>query len=133
MKTTVCPQRQELQDWLAGRLSEDRSVEIERHFEACDSCLSVAAELPDTLNLNAPSESTIFHQTASDTSQEDEKASPATVLDQTTNSQDLSYDGSLGFLGDPVDAGELGRLGDYRILGILGRGGMGTAIASNGC
>ena len=57
MKTTMCPSRSVLQQFLSGLLSETDARRIEEHFASCTTCLKVSEtlRLDDSLASAMPS------------------------------------------------------------------------------
>src|SRR5262245_31915980 len=139
----ACPDPARYAQALAGRLSAGELDELASHLEACPGCLEVARSLPDdplsgllrrggagdsdlpaavpglverVLRLSRPGGATTTSQGDSEArtgDQPDSAAGPAP---------------NLAFLGPARQADEIGRLGPYRVLALLGEGGMGLVF-----
>lgn len=152
MPPTTCPDRQSLQSFLLGKTPEIIRGPIEQHLSECQSCaaaaetLVVGDDLTEALERGARSREQL--------SQADDEALAAAIqqakglaslLDTQANGPDAtaivtdakatdeSADSSrlknkLNFLAPAQQADELGRLGDYRVLKVLGVGGMGMVF-----
>ncbi|REK25649.1 MAG: hypothetical protein DWQ41_12005 [Planctomycetota bacterium] len=142
MPLVACPDRQTLNEFLLGRLSGEIAESIEEHFASCASCLESAS------NLGADDELCAAMRAAGE---EDLERSPEvselvsriqfqlasrdTVLTGDTHSvpddepaeADLKRE-LLECLSQAESSDELGRLGGYRVLRLLGVGGMGAVF-----
>ena len=140
MKTDVCPDRQLLSSHLLGQVRDEQVDWLDRHIRTCDSCQQVLEglnpqdELTNDLRNSAPEPeghereiSEIIErgkqiQSVIETVQADEN----TAVQQGESSSKL--DGEIDFLQPPVLADEIGRLGGYRVLEVMGVGGMGVVF-----
>jgi urea transport system substrate-binding protein len=107
----ACPSEEQLADLLANALPAAAAEELRQHIVACPSCRNRLSG-SDTqagagINLAGPSSETRLFVAAEAAA----KSNP-----------------SFEFLRPPVNADELGRLGDYRVLRRIGRGGMGIVF-----
>jgi WD40 repeat protein/serine/threonine protein kinase len=148
-----CPPRDELKLASIGALDEEVTERIERHLETCAECLRAAERFDDSDALvemvrSAPQahDGLAPHVAASlELIERFQRLSPA-ALDPTTAPPDTdagepcSGPEAVGgdtevddverydFLAPPQSAGELGRLGGYRVLRLIGTGGMGVVF-----
>lgn len=142
----MCPDPGLLQQFLEGRVAEAQAVELERHLQTCERCASTLHGLhsQDTL---------LQALRAAQRQPEAEPESAATqalrkrlselpqhvgTADQPTRARPQDQNPAtneptqrtptFGFLAPPLQPDELGRLGSYRILKVLGQGGMGMVF-----
>jgi serine/threonine protein kinase len=133
-----CPSPEQLRELFAGRLGDDRAEDLERHLTECEACGRAAATLqvPDPLAETMRAGATLA-----------DRPDPPQVTDLirrlkhfpwVANSPSESRpsqappgeesSGGYPFLDPPQGPGEIGRLGLYRILRVLGAGGMGVVF-----
>ncbi len=148
----TCPPKRDLEQLLEGNLSQFTSLALRQHVEGCVYCQRALAKLrlqtsPDD-SINLPDELT---NTASGSSTRNTDSMPKLELDadnlffgtkgQATTAYNsdgslvpefkISPEGtkvSLSFLSSPQGPDELGRLGSYKIMKLLGAGGMGLVF-----
>src|SRR5262245_41994405 len=130
----ACPDEKTLELLVRGQLSDADAELLARHLEECDQCAATIHALPadDTLiaaaRAQAPPQSpfeqqavealigrlsglsTALHVRATDSSGGGTADSPGAAI--------------AAVLTPPQAPDELGRLGHYRVLGVLGAGGM---------
>jgi hypothetical protein len=113
-----CPDVAQLRQLVLGQLSESERDRLQRHVAQCPRCretlhgLEQPAKAPRTQDGGSDPDATTG---ASDESQAAPAEGPATILT---------------FLDPPRQEGEVGRLGGYRLLRVLGQGGMGVVFAA---
>jgi serine/threonine protein kinase len=126
---------------MIGRVSEQEARRLERHVLACEKC----GKAIETLAPQDTLVEAIRSQDADPEDPEEEKVKElvervsrlgphvpvggdstpwAAQVDGLENLSEEAY----GFLGPPESPGEIGRLGPYRILKVLGVGGMGVVF-----
>jgi urea transport system substrate-binding protein len=96
--TSACPGREVLADLLANALPAAEAEKVRQHLAACPDCLR---------RLMAPSSPATVGQSCA----------PVNLVDTAVT--------DFPFLDPPRQPGELGWLAGYRVLGLLGAGGMG--------
>ncbi len=153
MTTTTCPDRDSLTQLLLGRLTGAQKVALEQHLAGCQNCVEVAESLSATDEFtellrrdpNGSQENETVMQSERETIQNVVERVKATFqrqetvqLEETVFNPGSSPNDSVGspngegngldFLSPPQSPDELGRLGDYRVLEVLGMGGMGVVL-----
>jgi serine/threonine protein kinase len=108
-----CLSEQELRAFHLGQLAEETLEEVARHLEVCPTCETLAQRLDTVLDpilaaIRAPAPPA---------------AAPVTDQLQAVTPR-LKAISTAPALRPPEDAEELGRLGNYRVLRQLGKGGM---------
>lgn len=152
----TCPVGRQLQEFLVGMISDEDADSIEAHLSQCPRCLNLVQTMrpQDTLlemaRLGARSSHCIVEEVADNIIERFSKlprVASAAIGDETATelpSADSSAELGLGkqaaepapeitqdayeFLAPPQQSGELGRLGHYRVLKVLGSGGMGVVF-----
>lgn len=146
---TNCPAGEQLRDLLQSSLSEGEQQTLEEHLQSCATCLDSLARLTDDADL--PS----WRQTLSSISERSDELDPTFVRHlkkyiepgtcydaagsaTSANAGDTGVNPPSGsvapaqesypFLSPSQDASELGRLASYRVLRVLGAGGMGMVF-----
>ena len=148
----TCPPKRDLEQLLQGNLSQWTSLGLRQHVESCVYCQRALAKLrlrtsPDD-SINLPGELT---NTESNSVTRNTDSMPKLELEtdhlflgtkgQATTAYNsdgssipefkISPEGtkvSLSFLSSPQGPDELGRLGSYKIIKLLGAGGMGLVF-----
>lgn len=142
MKTNLCPSQTELRDFESGSLSAERFDSIAEHFESCGECAArfeklesrpdrvveqLRERLPEevvtddsALNLLI-SRVAALQQTAAD-------AAGETQGDAASRRRAKVVEWLPQALAPAQGADELGRLAGYRVLRVLGMGGMGVVL-----
>lgn len=148
----TCPPKRDLEQLLQGNLSQWTSLGLRQHVESCIYCQRALAKLrlrtsPDD-SINLPDELT---NTESNSVTRNTDSMPKLELEtddlflgtkgQATTAYNsdgssvpdfkISPEGtkvSLSFLSSPQGPDELGRLGSYKVIKLLGAGGMGLVF-----
>lgn len=139
MSVQACPDAHTWQRLILGEMPEPRLGELLGHLHRCDSCVAAletldssdaltqsVASLKAQTNLAAsePARILVEELRASAPGQEECATADCSSAAQQTEPGDSELD--LSFLTPPQGPGEIGRFGPYRILRVLGAGGMGV-------
>lgn len=140
----TCPDKYELQKFLLGQLPEDEVDRLQQHFTQCHACLNTVRWLAtdDALVVAVRSQATAVPGGEDDVVEEliarlSAKPSPsaAGLIETLSNASPVTSDPSIAtaaesyaFLAPPQEPDELGRLGAYRVLRLIGAGGMGLVF-----
>ena len=135
-----CPDRQILALLLDPRTKEEDVAPVEEHVLACETCCQVLRELEsaDTFveaargtQASLPADGEVQRVIAGLKAAKAPQISSAAALDETLASKCEATEDAwdLGTLLDPPEGeSELGRFGGYRVLRVLGSGGMGLVF-----
>ncbi len=115
--SSACPDHEELSLFRQGRLSEGAARRVEEHLRVCPACQTRAQADPADTPSAGPS--------AGEAGGASAVGVPPTVAEPGHSGL---ADPAFPFLAPPQEAGELGRLGPYRVLKVLGAGGMGVVF-----
>lgn len=126
MTARTCPTADELSRWARGRLSDSRASALESHLDECPNCQRSVANLP------VPESVVEFLRQPEPRSPVDELPAPIVRrLEQLSSrpSWNALFDDTPETSGHSLDLpaapDELGRLGHYRVIELIGAGGMG--------
>jgi Tfp pilus assembly protein PilF len=137
---TGCPDRRQLQRFVAGLVSEEEATALESHVEDCAACLAALRELPPADSLSAalhgcaarpdlgPELKEAAERLLGRTLQPGEPTPPAGPA-ETCKGSGASAPGALQLPFTPPEADALD-LRRYELLEQLGRGGMGEVYRS---
>lgn len=142
MKTQHCPTDAELQRFDSGELSAARSEELAAHFDSCPECAArferleervdgivqqLQVALPEAI-LNDDSEVHRLVEAARKLGETSVVARAETQAAITRQPKPSVEEVAAQYLAPAQGPDELGRLGGYRVLWMLGRGGMGVVF-----
>ncbi len=128
---THCPTSRELEDFLSGEPIADARGELNAHLQRCDSCREALDRLSDEPELREWARE--VPPTDVDVSDGPGLARLLEIGAKISTEWDLAEGRAaepptLEFLGPPRHEGDLGTLGPYRVLELLGHGGMGIVL-----
>lgn len=130
MKVECCPGSVVLQRYLLGLVEENEQREVEAHLNRCPVCLEALGKISVDDTLVAEIRTSVALSNSTQNATIDRIISQvADRNDQTrvAGSEPPSCD-PREFLTPPQQADEIGRLGAFRVLRVLGRGGMGVVF-----
>jgi WD40 repeat protein/serine/threonine protein kinase len=141
-----CPAFQDLEQFVLGQLSEAQAARVEEHLEQCAHCVDAlgllqgADPLLETLRTSEAATQEIETEVIEDLIGR-LKALPACQPASDTELHTLPLPATMpsaaeaspeprpySFLAPPQQPDEIGRLGPYRVLQVLGTGGMGVVF-----
>ncbi len=125
MQPTPCPDTETLTQFLSGRASSPDRERLQLHLQGCGCCAETAARL---LQSGVRSAAAGEQQPRTGTSiplgfGDDTPCQPGWAAPLISQGEAL-----FDFLAPPQNSGEIGRLAHYRVLGLLGAGGMGVVF-----
>jgi WD40 repeat protein/tRNA A-37 threonylcarbamoyl transferase component Bud32 len=142
-----CPSAQQLHDFLLGRVAEREAALLETHLSTCPACQETLRSLPDadalTQDIRAHKDRALLPDVEAVARLIERVKSQATrpgstSAEEATHGSEASTPGKRqtaasaedvqGLLSPAQQSDELGRLGPYRVLRVLGQGGMGVVF-----
>jgi serine/threonine protein kinase len=136
---STCPSKSEWARYLLGDIDEVDATVLEQHLESCAPCAASLGGIPAEDRL-VDSARSALPGLGSCVTEEQVQGLVQRVVEaggrfQQSSTATQSGDSSkqtaaelYAFLAPPLEAGELGRLGHYRVLRVLGAGGMGVVF-----
>lgn len=134
MPQLSCPDRETLTNYLLGKIPGEEVEQLEDHLLECENCSRVAATINDSDDFTRACASDVKLEMDSvaltdavNRAKRLRSEAETVEVDETIASENPtpSSDEEINFLAPAQQSDELGRLGEYRILELLGVGGMG--------
>ncbi len=141
MGEEICPDRQLLTRYLLGRVEGDTANELDEHISTCDSCLDQMRELCAEDKLTHaivaknsggwPEQSQ--HEIESISDRLKRMPNPNSTSESNSDVADKDHEqiASGYILAPPQEPDEIGRLDRYRVLQLIGVGGMGLVFRAH--
>lgn len=141
-QVSQCPNDQQWQALMSGVAADESIEEFVHHIKSCENC---TRRLEESVEKDSLFDAQGLKQTVDDSRKDvtvESLIHKMIMLHSTVESKnslmDQTVDGSEGresridldFLDPPQNADEMGRLAHYRILSVLGSGGMGVVFAA---
>jgi hypothetical protein len=128
-----CPDAECLVSLLDCELPEPEQQDVTQHVSSCDTCLHrldslVTHGLRKDLDFEHVGDYLRQGANANTLSRDARQQLTAALLEQTAAFHESPTELSLDFLQPSEDANSLGRLGQYEITEVIGRGGMGIVL-----
>ncbi len=126
-----CPERDELRQLLEGSLSGERQQQCTQHMDSCECC---QAKLEEIATEGSDVSQLVAHLDAANPAKESAYWPALKALDGVYNETFVPRTTprrgtpSLDFLLPPTDPAYLGRLAQFDVMRIIGRGGMGIVL-----
>jgi serine/threonine-protein kinase len=112
MKLQTCPGLQQLQQLVEGSLNEETEAAVEDHLSTCESCRSKVEQNIQSADWWQQARSSL-RSSSRDADADDSSHAPVDLL---------------SLLGPTDDPEKIGRIAEYEVIGIIGRGGMGVVF-----
>src|SRR5438128_2698049 len=121
---TTCPDPVRLSELLEDRLPAEENARLAAHVDTCERCQKA---LDDLTAAGLPWSAPVTQPEPALQRALEELSAMGNTLElpaETADTEELSLD----FLEPPADPQHLGRLGQYEVLEVIGRGGMGVVL-----
>ena len=128
MPDLSCPPVDSLDQLLADELPAAEAAVVRAHLSACDGCQRLLDQRSDNSALRGWAAQAGALLSPPTEPALERALLAARALGTTAPAVATAPGGPLTFLGPPVQPGDLGSLGPYRVLAELGRGGMGIVL-----
>lgn len=141
---TSCPNVEVLKAFALGGTAEIDAAAIETHLADCPACIAIleqsgvadplvaAVRAAGTVDADSADRALVDRLQAggrpADPAQTTDFSLRASTANHPPSVSDDDTEEGAAFLAPPVEPGEIGRLGPYRVLAPLGRGGMGMVF-----
>src|SRR5581483_995981 len=124
MTTMPCPEVQQLEALAQGKIKDTDAQTLRLHLQECGACSALTAKWSGKHTQIDTPEAHDLHATQFPPKNTSSSVTPQAALTPSGATPSVGKATSPQF-GPAVEPDEIGRLGPYRILRLLGRGGMG--------
>ena len=135
MQPSDCPRPEELSEYLLGNVQEQRANQLEQHILGCAACEAttdnlhhVSDTLLETIRAAENARSSQSKDGNFQTPGTRSVSGAETNLGSVPSGEQQRPQAQFSFLAPSQAADEIGRLGSYRVLKVLGTGGMGVVF-----
>ncbi len=128
-RETPCPSQVELEALVREALPEERAEILLPHLGECEKCQAALESISGTRNFRLDEDTVTSEDIHDPPTREfvDRMKHETRALEDTAPANR----GELGFLTFSHKAGSLGKLGDYDVLELIGKGGMGLVLRAH--
>jgi serine/threonine-protein kinase len=123
-----CPDIGRWGDLLDSRLQEPVAAELNSHLESCPGCQQTLDQLTAGEARWAEDARELAHRPRPALKQAIERLKAETEVGLDTAGPATPGEPTLPFLRPPIDPANIGRIGQYEVAKVLGRGGMGVVL-----
>ncbi len=129
-RLATCPDSEFFRKLLRGETLPDQIEELARHADLCPACALRVAKLTETPASPAIARLVAKCRAASGIVNTALASGESNTPSEGAVRAARAVEDALTFLSPPQGPNEIGRLGDYRVLRLLGQGGMGLVLAA---
>ncbi len=126
-----CPDPDLLRRLFRGEVADEQVDSLAGHLDHCPACADAIRQLPAPDTLAEKMHATAIESLPAELRRVMDRLRRPVAKNDDTVSPDMGAPGELGFLAAPQAEDEIGRLAHYRVLKLLGKGGMGAVYLAH--